>query len=115
MIEDYSLSNLGTSKTEILEEGKNTRYNDFEDMVYRLQLTYDEIIDILDLKYVPSKRTSCSLNRDMYEKIEMDTILGHILPNNVKVSIATYDIRIKSSLRDNQTLMFTEKSFFIRY
>ena len=84
-------------------------------MVYRLQLTYDEIIEILDLKYVPSKRTSCSLNRDMCKKTEMDSILGHISPNNVKVSITTYDIRIKSSLKGNHTLMFTEKSFFIRY
>ena len=41
----------------MLEELKNAEYNDLEDMVYRFQLTYDETIDILDLKYVPTKRT----------------------------------------------------------
>ena len=37
-------------KEEILEELKNEKCNDFEDLVYRMQLTYDEIIDILDIK-----------------------------------------------------------------
>ena len=32
------------------------KYRHLEDMVYRLQLTYDEIIDILDLKYIPTKK-----------------------------------------------------------
>ena len=35
---------------------KKTNYNDLEDMVNRMQLTNDEIIDILDLKYIPSKK-----------------------------------------------------------
>ena len=49
-IKDYSLSTLDTFKNEILEELKNIKYNDPEDLLYRFQLTYDEIIDILDLK-----------------------------------------------------------------
>ena len=32
---DYSLSSLGTSQNEILEELKKLKYNDLEDMVYR--------------------------------------------------------------------------------
>ena len=38
-------------KKEILEELKNVKYNDLEDLVYRMQLTFDEIKDILE-KYV---------------------------------------------------------------
>ena len=34
------------------------------------------------------------------------------MPDNVKVSITTDDIRLKSNLKINQTLIFTEKSFF---
>ena len=30
-----------------------------------MQLTYDEIIDILDLGYIPTKRTGYSLNPDI--------------------------------------------------
>ena len=37
-------------KNEILDELRNVKYNDLEDLVYRMHLTYDEIIDILDLK-----------------------------------------------------------------
>ena len=37
-------------KNQILEELGNAKYNDLEDLVYRMQLTYDEIIDVLDLK-----------------------------------------------------------------
>ena len=47
---EYKLSNFDTRKNEILEELKNVKNNDLEDLVYRMQLTYDEIIDVLDLK-----------------------------------------------------------------
>ena len=47
---------LVLSKKEILEELKKAEYNDVEDMVYRFQLTYAEVIDMLDLKYFPTKK-----------------------------------------------------------
>ena len=50
LINDFFLSCLGTFKNKILEELKNANYKDHEDMVYRMQLTNDENIDILDLK-----------------------------------------------------------------
>ena len=37
-------------KYEIFKELKNSIYNDLEDLVYRMRLSYDEIMDILDLK-----------------------------------------------------------------
>ena len=49
LINDYSLSSLGTFKIERLEYLKNVNYNDFEDLVYTFQLTYNEIVDTLDL------------------------------------------------------------------
>ena len=52
---ENNLPDFDTHKNEILEELKNANYNDIEDLVYRMQLTYDEIIDILDLKYIPTK------------------------------------------------------------
>ena len=53
----YRLSDFDTHKNQILEELKKVKYNDLKDFVYRMQLTYDEIMDILDLKYIPTKRT----------------------------------------------------------
>ena len=58
---EYKLSDLDTSKNEILEELKNDNYLDLEDLVQRMQLAYDEFIDILDVKYILSERTGYTL------------------------------------------------------
>ena len=112
LIKDYSLSSLDMFKDEILEELKNARYNDLEDLVYRMRLTYNEIMDILDLKYISTKRTGYSLNPGIYEVSDLNITLKDILSNNVKINITIDDIRLKSNLKINQTLLFTNKSFF---
>ena len=109
---EYKLSDVDTQKIEILEELKKVKYNDLEDLVYRMRLSYDEIIDILDLKYIPTKRTAYCLNPGLYEVVDLNNTLIYILPDNVKVTITIDDIRLKSNLKTNQTLIFTEKSFF---
>ena len=77
-----------------------------------MQLTYDEIIDSLDLNYIPTKRTGNSLHLGIYEVIDLNTTLKHILPDNVKVNITLDDIRLRSNFKINQTLFFTGNSFF---
>ena len=67
--EEYELSDFDIQKNEILEEMKNVKYNDLEHLVYWMQLTYDEIIDILDLKYIPTRRKGYSLKPGIYEVI----------------------------------------------
>ena len=109
---EYKLSDFDNQKNEILEELKKVGYNDLKDLVYRMRLSYDEIMDILDLKYIPTKRTGYSLNPGIYEIVDLNNTLKYILPDNVKVSVTIDDIRLKSNLKINQTLMFTEKSFF---
>ena len=109
---EYKLSDFDNQKYEILEELKNVKYNDLEDLIYRMQLTYDEIIDVLDLKYISTKRIGYSLNNGTYEIVDLNNTLKHNLGDNVKVNITIDDIRLKSNLKINQTLIFTEKSFF---
>ena len=109
---EYKLSDFDIQKNKTLEEIKNVKNNDLKDLVYRMRLSYDEIMDILDLKYIPTKRTGYSLNPGIYEVDDLNNTLKHILPDNVKVSVTIDDIRLKSSLKTNQTLIFTEKSFF---
>ena len=109
---EYKLSGFDNQKYEILEELKNVKYNDLEDLVYRMQLTYDEIIDVLDLKYISTKRIGYSLNTGIYEIVDLNNTLKYILPDKVKISVTIDDIRLKSNLKINQTLIFTEKSFF---
>ena len=101
-----------TQKTEILEELKKAKYNDLEHLDYRMQLTFVEIRDILDLKYIPTKRTGCSLNPGIHEVADLNKTLNYILPHIVKISVTIDDVRKKSNLRTNQTLIFTNKSFF---
>ena len=109
---EYKLSDFDTQKNEILEELRNVKYNDLRDLIYRMRLSYDEIIDILDLEYIPTKRIGYSLNPGFYEVLDLNNTLKHILPDNVKVTITIDDIRLKSNLKTNQTLIFTERSFF---
>ena len=109
---EYKLSDFDNQKYEIIEELKNVKYTIIEDLVYRMQLTYDEIIDVLDLKYISTKRRGYSLNPGFYEIIYLHNTLKHILPDNVKVNITIDDIRLKSNSKNSQTLIFTEKSFF---
>ena len=77
-----------------------------------MQLTYDEFTDILDMKYIHTKRTGYSLNPNIYKVTDLNITLKYILPNSVKVSVTIDDIRLKCDLKTNQTLIFTEKSFF---
>ena len=112
LIEDYSLSSLGMFKKEILEELKKVEYNDLEDLVYRFQLTYDEIIDVLDLKYIPTKRVGYSIKPNIYNFVDLNNILKKTLPDNVKINVTIDERKYKTDLKINQTLIFTNKSFF---
>ena len=40
-----------------------------------MQLTYDELIDILDLKYIPTKRIGYSLNPGIFEVVDLNNTL----------------------------------------
>ena len=80
-----------------LKNYKNVNYNDLEDLVYRFQLTYDEIIDILDLKNISTKRTGHSLNSGINDVSNLNKTLESVLPYDVKVSITIDDSRLKSN------------------
>ena len=77
-----------------------------------MQLTYDEITDVLDLKYISTKRIGYSLDPGIYEVVDLNNTLKYILPDNKELNINIDDIRLKSNLKINQTFLFTEKSFF---
>ena len=41
-------------------------------------------------------------------------MLKSLLPKEVKLDISTDDVRLKSNINNNQTLIFTKKSFFVQ-
>ena len=91
---EYKLSHVDTQKNEILEELKKAKNNDLEDLVYRKQLTYYELIDVSDLKYIPTLKTGYSINPSIYKVVDIDNILKCILPDNVKTSVRKDDVRL---------------------
>ena len=110
--DEYKLSDFDCQKYEIIEELKNVKYNDIEDLVYRMRLSYDEIMDILDLKYIPTKRMGYSIEPNLYNVVDLNKTLKNILPNNVKIDITIDERKYKTDIKINQTLIFTNKSFF---
>ena len=68
------------------------------------------MIDILDLKYIPTKRTGYSLNPGIYEVVDLNNTFKYILSDNVKVSVTIDDVKLKTNLKINQTLISTKKS-----
>ena len=85
---------------------------DLEDLVHRLQLTYDEVVDILDVKNIAGSTIGYKLPPGVYEIIDLILILKSLLPNDVKVKFTIDDIRLKSILTRNKTIRVTKKSFF---
>ena len=77
-----------------------------------MQLIYDEIIDILDLKYIPTKRIGFSLNPNIYNVVDINNTLKSILPDNVKISVTIDEKKYKTNFKNNLTIIFTDKSFF---
>ena len=113
---DTLIEQTKTKSQETLEFKMNKHMQTFSfkppDLVYRMRLSYDEIMDKLDLKNNPTKRTGYSLDPGIYEVIDLDNTLKHILTDKVKVNVTIDDIRLKAIIKTNQTLNFTEKSFF---
>ena len=85
---EYKLSDFDNQKYEILGELKNVKYKDLEDLVYRMQLTYDEIINILDLKHIPTKRMGYSIEPNIYIVVDLNKTLKNISPNNIKINVS---------------------------
>ena len=110
---DYlNLSDLDTLKDSIIKELKRVKYRDLEDLVFRLQLTYHEIVDILKVKYISTKRMGYSLKPNIYNVVNLNNTSKNILPNNVKISVTIDEKKYKSNLKINQTLIFANESFF---
>ena len=111
----YNLADFDAQKNEILEELKTVKYNNLVDLLYRFQLTFDEIMDILDLRNIPSKRTGYSLPPCIYGVSDVNKPLEHISHDNVKLSNTIDDIRLKSNLNNKSNFSFHRKVFFIRF
>ena len=110
---ECKVSDLDTHKDEINDELKNVENSDLEDMVFWMELTYNEIEKILDAKYIPSSSIRYTLPPGVYEIIDITLRLKSLLPDDVKVNITNEDARLKSNLTTNKTIRFTKKTSFL--
>ena len=78
-------------------------------MLYRLELTYDEIVDILNVKSVAGSTKGFALPPGICEIIDINLMLKSLLPKRVKVKITIDDIGLKSNLTRIKTIRFTKK------
>ena len=77
-----------------------------------MELTHDEVMNILDIQYFPSQRTGCIIVPGTYEISDINKTLAYLLPLIVKARVTSDNIRLRSSFIITQTLIFTEKSSF---
>ena len=76
---ENNLSDFGTHNNGILEDLKNgKKIPDY--MVYRMDLPYDEVLDILDIKYIPWRRMGYTLTPGISEIIDRNSMLKSLLP-----------------------------------
>ena len=64
-------------------------------MVYRLELTYDETVDILDVKCTSGSTIRYTIPPERYEIGNIKLMLKSLLPDDVEVVIAIDDIRLR--------------------
>ena len=61
-------------------------------MVYELKLTYDEIVDFSDVKYIAGSNVGYTLAPSLYDITDICLMLKSLLRNKIKVKITTDDI-----------------------
>ena len=81
-------------------------------MVFRMEYTYYEVAEILDTKHIDAKSIAYSFAPGIYEDFDINLMLNSFFPDEAKVKITIDDIRLGSSLTNNKSFSFTEKSFF---
>ena len=100
-------------KSEILAELKRVKYKNLEDMVYRLELTYDEMVDIMDVHYIVGSTKRFKFLTGVYKITDISSMLKSLLPKDVKVTVTIDYSRLKSYLTTNKTIRFIKKDFSI--
>ena len=70
---------------------------DIDDMFHRMELTYNEIVDTLDVKYNVGLTIGYTLPPGINEIGNFDLMLESVLANKVKINITDDDFRLRSN------------------
>ena len=78
----YTLAGFDYFKSEQLAELRRVRYKELEDMIYKMELTYDEILDMLDIKNYAGSTNGYTITPRMNEISDNNLMIKSSLPNN---------------------------------
>ena len=109
--EEFSLSDLDTLKNQTIEELGSIKYNDLDLMVYRMELTQNQIQDIVDRKDIAAKTITYTLLPGNYEVRDLNLILDFLLPSEVNVKVTVDDSRFQSILPTKKLIKVTKNLF----
>ena len=84
-------------------------------MVSKRELTYSEIENIVDMKYIDASTTRYTLEPGIYEFSDNKLLIESLLPSDMKVNINIDDIRLRSNMTTIKTVRFSKKSPFTQY
>ena len=95
----------------MLEGLRRVNYKNLEDMVYRMVLTYEDIFDKFDIKYIAGSTLGYTLTPSKNRVSVFNSMLKSLVPNEVKKNLTIDDTRPRSKLTTNETRRFFMKSF----
>ena len=107
----YNSAGFDLFRGEILAQLRRVKHKDLEDKVCRMELTYDEIVVILEVKWIAGSISGYTLAPEINGTSDHNLVLKSSLPNEVKVNIRIDDTRPRSNLTTDKRKKFTTKSF----
>ena len=111
----YNLPVFDNFKSKMLGELRRVKYKGLEDMVYRMELTYDEILGIPDRKEFAGSTFGYTYHQDIIKVVKFTLLFKSSLPDEVKVNVTIADIRQRSNLTTEKTKKFPKNHFSIQY
>ena len=81
-------------------------------MVYRMELTYDEIVDVLDVKYIAGSTIAYTLPPGKYEITDIISMLKSLVAKKVEAKNTNDNIRLKTKLTTKKKQLGSLKNLF---
>ena len=78
-------------------------------MIFRMELTYGEIVDLLDIKYIAGSIIVYTLPSRYNANSDLNLMLMSFLPNEVKTNFTIDDIGLRSKFTSNKTIKLRRK------
>ena len=102
-------------ENETLAELERVKYKYLGDMIYKMELTYDEVVDIPDKNHIAGSTIGHTPPPKLHNFGDINLMLKSLLTNEVKVNITIVDTRLGSNLTVEKSRKSFIKSFFYTF